>query len=86
METESGNRETAGRVVVEKQVVKEALIELLNEILAFKVLMSGGLTSNKAGWGKAPLRQMKGPQGRLNAVVKLVSVSIVRHVAGLANN
>ena len=49
METESGNRETAGRVVVEKQVVKEALIELLNEILAFKVLMSGGLASNKAG-------------------------------------
>ena len=41
METESGSRETAGRVVVEKEVVKEALAELLNEIPAFKALVSG---------------------------------------------
>ena len=41
METELGNRETAGRVVVEKEVVKEVLAELLNEIPAFKALMSG---------------------------------------------
>ena len=41
METESGNRETAGRVVVEKEVVKEALTELLGEIPAFRALVSG---------------------------------------------
>ena len=36
MEAESGNGEMAGRMVVEKEVVKEALAELLNEISAFK--------------------------------------------------
>ena len=36
-----GNRETAGRVVVEKEIVKEVLAELLNEIPAFKALVSG---------------------------------------------
>ena len=41
MEAESGNGETAGGMVVEKEVVKEALAELLNEISAFKALMPG---------------------------------------------
>ena len=53
METESGNRETAGRVVVEKEVVKQALAELLNEIPAFKVLVSGegSLPTRRSGGG-----------------------------------
>ena len=53
METELGNRETAGRVVVKKEVVKEALAELLNEILAFKALVSGegALTTRQSGEG-----------------------------------
>ena len=41
METESRDRETAGRVVVEKEVMKEALAELLNKIPAFAALVSG---------------------------------------------
>ena len=41
MEADSGNGETAGRMVVEKEVVKEALAELLNEISAFKALIPG---------------------------------------------
>ena len=38
---ELGKREMAGRVMVEKEVVKEALAELLNEIPAFKALVLG---------------------------------------------
>ena len=36
-----GKREMAGRVMVEKEVVKEAIAELLNEIPAFKALVLG---------------------------------------------
>ena len=75
-----GNTKTAGRVMVKKEVVKE----LLNEIPAFKALVSGegSLPTRQTGRGW----QTKEPQGRLMAEVKLVRVSIVRHVAGLANN
>ena len=51
MEAELGNREMAGRVVVEIEVVKEVLAELLNEIPAFKVLVSGegSLSTRRSG-------------------------------------
>ena len=44
-----GKREMSGRVMVEKEVVKEALTELLNEIPAFKYpCIERGLASDKA--------------------------------------
>ena len=43
----------AGKVVVEKEVVKEALAELLNKIPAFKALVSGegSLPTRQSGEG-----------------------------------
>ena len=45
----------AGRVVVEKEVVEEVPAELLNEILAFKALVSGegALPTRQSGEGSS---------------------------------
>ena len=86
MEPESGSRETAGRVVVEKEVMKEALAELLNKIPAFKALVSGRACFRQGGWVEAPIQYTKKAQRRLMAEMKLVSVRIVRHQAELATS
>ena len=56
-----GKREMSGRVMVEKEVVKEALTELLNEIPAFKalVLREGLLLTRQSGMRVVEKRHLR---------------------------